>query len=111
MMPTITLSFNEAEQKAFQQLLDTALRNNGMGALTVVSHFFSLLNQAAQKAGAVQTQDNSSAAPVTQPTASQLQQPAQHGGGILEAIESALGFGHEGGQQQPASSATATPTA
>jgi hypothetical protein len=108
-MARITLSLNDAEQNAFQHLLDLALRNNGMGALSVVSHFVALVNQAAQPAGAVQAQVNTSAAPVAQPAASQPQQPAQHGGGILEAIESALGFGHDGGQQ--ASSATATPTA
>jgi hypothetical protein len=85
-MATITLSLNDDEQNAFQHLLDLALRNNGMGALSVVSHFVSLINQAAQT-GAVQAQVNTSAAPVTQPAASPPQQPAQHGGGILEAIE------------------------
>lgn len=130
-MATITLSLSDAEQNAFQQLLDLALRNNGVGALSVVSHFFSLINQAAQQAVAPQAQVNASAAAtatvapaapvaadphsaaqssakpaaqsVTQPAASQTQQSAQHSGGILETIESALGFGHGAGQQHPAS--------
>ncbi len=130
-MATITLSLTDAEQNAFQQLLDLALRNNGVGALSVVSHFFSLINQAAQQTGAAQVQVNTSAAPVasaasaaqdphtaaqsstkpaaqsvTHPAASQPQQPAPHSSGILGTIESALGLGHANHPQaNPASAA------
>ena len=48
-MGTITLSLTSAEQTAFQQLFDLALRNNGMGAFSVVSQFVALINQAAQQ--------------------------------------------------------------
>ncbi len=38
-MTTITLALNDAEQQAFHQLLDTALRQGGLTALDVASHF------------------------------------------------------------------------
>ncbi len=130
-MKTITLSLTDTEQNAFQQLLDIALRNNGMGAFSIVSHFLALINQATQQvnqatqqAVAAQAQVTTSAAPAgpvaqaSNPAASQPQQPAQHGGGILGAIESTLGLGHEGGQHpanqnanQPRPAMVSTPAA
>jgi hypothetical protein len=117
-MGTITLSLTSAEQTAFQQLFDLALRNNGMGAFSVVSQFVALMNQAAQQGGAAQAQAQTLTAPatpvapvaqashpaaqsLTHPAASQPQ-PAQHGG-LLGTIESALGLGPESGQQHPVS--------
>ena len=38
-MNTITLVLNDAEQHALRQLLDMALRQAGLNALDVVSHF------------------------------------------------------------------------
>jgi hypothetical protein len=38
-MNTITLVLNDMEQQALCQLLDTALRQAGLNALDVVSHF------------------------------------------------------------------------
>ncbi|MGO9172651.1 MAG: hypothetical protein ACLP7P_11875 [Rhodomicrobium sp.] len=38
-MTAITLTLNEAEQQAFNQLLDIALRQSGLGALDVAYHF------------------------------------------------------------------------
>ena len=64
-METITLQITDAEKNALQQLLDLALRNNGMGAFPVVSHFVALLNQASQQAVAAQAQVKTSAAPAT----------------------------------------------
>jgi hypothetical protein len=120
-METISLSLSDAEQNAFQQVLDLALRNNGMGAFSVVSHFVALINQATQQAVAAQAQVKTSAAPVgqvshpaaqsstkpaaqsvTHPAASQPQQTTQHSSGILGTIESKLGLGHGSGQQPPA---------
>jgi hypothetical protein len=38
-MSSIAILLNDQEQRAFTQLLDTALRHAGMGALEVVAHF------------------------------------------------------------------------
>jgi hypothetical protein len=38
-MTNVTLALNDAEQQAFHQLLDAALRQSGLGAIDVVSHF------------------------------------------------------------------------
>jgi hypothetical protein len=125
-MEIVTLSLTDADQKAFQQVLDLALRNNGMGAFSIVSHFVALVSQATQQAAAAQAQVKISAAPatpvaqvshaaaesstepaaqpVTHPAASQPQQPAQHGGGILGTIESALGLGQQHPTNQTAAS-------
>jgi hypothetical protein len=45
-MKTISLNLNDAELSALNSLLDLALRNAGLNALQVVSHFATLLSQA-----------------------------------------------------------------
>jgi hypothetical protein len=45
-MKTISLNLNDAELTALNSLLDLALRNAGMNALQIVSHFATLLSQA-----------------------------------------------------------------
>ncbi len=47
-MTNINLVLNDGEQQAFHQLLDTALRQAGLNALNVVSHFFGRLSDAQQ---------------------------------------------------------------
>lgn len=47
-MPSLTLTLNDAEQNALRQLLDISLRQAGLYALDVVSHFNSRLNEAVQ---------------------------------------------------------------
>jgi hypothetical protein len=45
-MSNITIVLNDAEQQAFGQLLDTALRHSGAGALDVAYHFRQVLQGA-----------------------------------------------------------------
>jgi hypothetical protein len=51
-MAAITLTLDDAEQQAFNQLLDTALRSTGLTAFQLVAHFSARL-QAAQAAAAM----------------------------------------------------------
>jgi hypothetical protein len=70
-MTAITIQLNEAEQAAFQQLLDLALRNAGMNAFNAVSHFVALLHSAAASsaaAAAVQAAAPSTAAATPAPS-------------------------------------------
>jgi hypothetical protein len=48
MAGNITLTLSETEQAAFHQLLDMTLRNAGMNAFAIVSHFVGRITAASQ---------------------------------------------------------------
>ena len=62
-MTAITLILNDAEQQALHQLLDTALRQAGLNALDVVSHFVGRIAQAQGAAVQPQRAVNTGTAP------------------------------------------------
>lgn len=45
-----TITLDAQEEAAFRELLDIALKSNGMGAMDVVTHFLRKLAQAGQPA-------------------------------------------------------------
>ncbi len=47
----ITLVLDGAEQRALRELIDAALRHNGIAAVAVASHFLAKLEAAATAAG------------------------------------------------------------
>lgn len=73
-MTSITLVLNDAEQQALHQLLDTALRQAGLNALDVVSHFVGRIG-AAQSAAQPQRAVNAGTTQV-QPAPSPVQTSA-----------------------------------
>jgi hypothetical protein len=67
-MATITLVLNDAEQQAFHQLIDSALRSNGISALQVGYHFASLINSAQATAAQAAPPANASASAPSTPS-------------------------------------------
>ena len=87
-MASITLVLNEPEQNALRQLLDISLRQAGLYALDVVSHFNARLNEAAQAAVAP--------APVSRPVVPAQVQAAATTAQPAQAHASAASAQHTG---------------
>lgn len=118
-MASITLVLNDSEQNALRQLLDISLRQAGLYALEVVSHFNARLNEAAQAATAqapvsrpaAAAQTPTAAAPAQSAQASANAAPSQHAGIIGHVIEAITGHSSNEihGASKAAAAAQATP--
>lgn len=73
-MTTITLALNDAEQQALHQILDTALRQGGLSALDLASHFVMRIS-AAQGAAAQPQRAASAGNTQAQPCLPQVRLP------------------------------------
>ncbi len=92
-MANVTIVLNDAEQQAFQSLLDAALRQGGMAALDVVYHFRQVFQGAALAAAKVVAPTVAAAS--AQPQANAASHPAasapQHTGVLGQIAEAFTG--------------------
>jgi len=105
-MTNVTLVLNEAEQQALHQLLDAALRQSGLSALDVVSHFMGRI--IADQGAATQTQGAS-----PKPAPAQSAVPLQPAAAVspVQSHASQSGSAHAVTAPSPSSSAPVNNTA